>query len=283
VGDLTIVVVDKLGGQFQHIGGFGAPEIDGFQVLPHGLFPQGQHLFRGVGDFEQGGGGFIDADIGGLGRQHNGDQQGVGVGVGKLRRRGGALLCQPPEHFVDICFFHALDPPAFARKEYHHTGRFLAMTDFSHLPYRPCVGVMLLNKDGLAFVAERIDSPGAWQMPQGGIDEGESPEIAAFRELGEEIGTENATILAKSQTLHTYDLPPDLVPKHWSGRYRGQAQHWFAMQFQGQDAEINIATPHPEFFRWQWTPLATLPDLIVPFKRHIYTALAAEFSGLIKA
>jgi putative (di)nucleoside polyphosphate hydrolase len=146
------------------------------------------------------------------------------------------------------------------------------------LPYRPGVGIMLLNKAGHVFAAKRIDMTSeAWQMPQGGIDEGESPEEAAWRELEEETGTGKAEILAESRGWHTYDLPQELVPKIWGGRYRGQRQKWFVMRFTGTDADINIATKHPEFSEWKWVKPETLPAIIVPFKKELYAKLVEEF------
>lgn len=149
------------------------------------------------------------------------------------------------------------------------------------LPYRPCVGIALFNRDGLVFAGERCDTPGAWQMPQGGIDEGETVEQAAFRELREEIGTDKAEILTIMPERLRYDLPPDLQPKFWGGRYRGQEQSWVAMRFTGEDSDIDIeADEHREFLRWRWVELAALPDLIVPFKRGIYKQVIAAFSSL---
>jgi putative (di)nucleoside polyphosphate hydrolase len=149
---------------------------------------------------------------------------------------------------------------------------------YSHLPYRRGVGMMLFNARGEVFVAKRIDTiSDAWQMPQGGIDDGELPAAAAARELKEEIGTDNATMLAESADWYRYDLPADLVPKIWKGRYRGQEQKWFALRLNGDDSAINIATEHPEFCEWKWVAIDTLPDLIVPFKRDLYAALVAEF------
>jgi len=156
-------------------------------------------------------------------------------------------------------------------------------TDIAQLPYRPCVGVMLLNRHGQAFVARRIDMPSeAWQMPQGGIDEGEDPRTAAFRELREEIGTDKAEILAESRDWLTYDLPPDLLGKIWNGRYRGQRQKWFVMRFTGTDADINIDTDEPEFLDWKWAEIDRLPSLIVPFKRALYERIVAEFGPVAK-
>jgi putative (di)nucleoside polyphosphate hydrolase len=154
-------------------------------------------------------------------------------------------------------------------------------TDPETLPYRPCVGIMLFNEAGQVFVARRIDMVSeAWQMPQGGIDPGEAPEVAAFRELGEEIGTADAEILARTDDWLTYDMPPDLIGKIWGGRYRGQRQLWFAMRFLGADADINIETEEPEFLEWKWVDPAQLPDLIVPFKRALYAELVARFGHL---
>jgi putative (di)nucleoside polyphosphate hydrolase len=151
--------------------------------------------------------------------------------------------------------------------------------EYADLPYRPCVGMMLLNGRGEAFVARRIDMPSeSWQMPQGGIDAGEAPNVAVFREMREEIGTEKAQVLGESAGWHDYDLPPELLGKIWGGRYRGQRQKWFVLRFTGNDADINIATPEPEFLAWKWAPVAQLPDLIVPFKRDLYTKIVAEFA-----
>lgn len=157
-----------------------------------------------------------------------------------------------------------------------------ARTDLStsDLPYRLGVGVMMLNRDGKVFVAKRIDTPDAWQMPQGGIDADESPRAAALRELAEEIGTANAIILAESRDWYAYDLPPALRGSVWGGRFRGQRQKWFAARFLGDDAEINLATAHPEFDAWRWVRVAELPSLIVPFKRQLYAELVAEFGAL---
>lgn len=137
---------------------------------------------------------------------------------------------------------------------------------------------MLLNADNHVFVAKRIDMTSeAWQMPQGGIDEGEDPRTAAMRELLEETGTDKARILAESADWLRYDLPTYLVPKIWGGRYRGQEQKWFALRFDGTDADINIATEHAEFSEWKWEPMHTLPDVIVPFKRALYQQIVEEF------
>ncbi len=155
---------------------------------------------------------------------------------------------------------------------------------FTHLPYRPGVGMMLLNRDGLVFIARRIDNTAeAWQMPQGGIDAGEDPRAAAIRELGEEIGTSDAEIIAESAEWYTYDLPDHLVPKIWGGKFRGQRQKWYVMRLLADDSAINIATDHPEFLEWKWAKVETLPDVIVPFKRDLYAALVREFGHLAVA
>lgn len=152
------------------------------------------------------------------------------------------------------------------------------MTSSNSLPYRPCAGIVLVNRDGLVFVGERIDMPGAWQMPQGGIDEGESHEEAALRELEEEIGvTANEARIAKATADWVYyDLPDHLLGKAWGGKYRGQKQRWFLVELLAGDDAINIETAHPEFSRWKWTDTASLLAEIVPFKRPVYEAVVAE-------
>ena len=146
--------------------------------------------------------------------------------------------------------------------------------------YRPGVGVMLLNCAGQVFVARRIDmvdSTRPWQMPQGGIDKGETPRQAALRELKEEIGSDKAVVLGESRMWLKYDLPAEIARGVWSGRYRGQRQKWFAMRFTGNDTDIDLATETPEFDAWKWMPPEQLPELIVPFKRQLYIAILAEF------
>jgi putative (di)nucleoside polyphosphate hydrolase len=158
------------------------------------------------------------------------------------------------------------------------------MTDLSALPYRPGVGIMLFGPPGQVLVAKRIDMPSdAWQMPQGGIDKGESPLEAAWREMEEEIGTAAAELLAESRDWLSYDLPDDLIPLLWGGRFRGQRQKWFAFRFTGRDGDIDIARENPEFSAWRWAPLEQVPDLIVPFKRTLYQRLVEEFRPLATA
>lgn len=154
---------------------------------------------------------------------------------------------------------------------------------FERLPYRPGVGIMLLNREGSVFVAQRIDMPSdAWQMPQGGIDKGETPLDAAWREMMEEIGTDRAELLAESSDWLSYDLPHDLASRLWRGRFRGQRQKWFAFRFTGTDRDIDIDShDHPEFSTWRWAPMLELPLLIVPFKRQLYQQLVEEFRPLI--
>jgi putative (di)nucleoside polyphosphate hydrolase len=147
--------------------------------------------------------------------------------------------------------------------------------------YRPCVGILLLNRNGYIFVGERLDTPGAWQMPQGGIDKGESALEAAFRELKEETGIETAEFLGISDIWRAYDLPPALAAKAWDGRYRGQAQLWSVFRFTGTVDDIDIRTAHPEFSRWKWTDPETLLAEIIDFKRGLYAEVLAEFQDFI--
>ena len=157
------------------------------------------------------------------------------------------------------------------------------MTDIASLPYRPCAGVMLINRDGLVFVGQRLDSVlEAWQMPQGGIDPGEDPLEAAYRELWEETGVarDHAQLIATAPEELTYDLPDDLVAKVWKGKWRGQRQRWFLFRFTGQDSDVNIQTADPEFRAWRWLEPAELPEMIVPFKRPVYERVVKEFASL---
>lgn len=155
------------------------------------------------------------------------------------------------------------------------------MTDIASLPYRPCAGVMLLNRDGQVFVGQRLDNIlEAWQMPQGGIDPGEDPLDAAYRELWEETGVtrEYVELVAAAPEELTYDLPEDLVAKVWKGKWRGQRQLWFLFRFLGEDSDVNIATAEPEFRAWRWAHPAELPELIVPFKRDLYRQVLRLFA-----
>ena len=151
----------------------------------------------------------------------------------------------------------------------------------SDRPYRPAVGVMLLNADNKVFVGQRLDNAlDAWQMPQGGIDRGESPDAAALRELEEETGVVPSLVevIARASRELDYDLPADLAGKVWGGKYRGQRQTWFLCRFLGSDDDVHIDTPEPEFRAWKWADPADLPAMIVPFKRDLYAAVLAEFA-----
>lgn len=151
------------------------------------------------------------------------------------------------------------------------------------LPYRPCVGIMLLNDKSEVFVAKRIDTTvEAWQMPQGGIDDGEVPTETAFREMEEEIGTRNAEILQEYDGWLEYDLPDHLIGKVWKGKYRGQRMKWFLMRYLGQDSDIDLETHHPEFSTWKWLALDELVDSIVEFKRPLYAQLVQYFGPVVK-
>jgi putative (di)nucleoside polyphosphate hydrolase len=155
------------------------------------------------------------------------------------------------------------------------------MTDKESLPYRPAAGVMLLNREGKVFVAQRLDSSlEAWQMPQGGLDEGEDAEMGALRELEEEtgIGRGHVEIITRAPQELYYDLPDDLVGKLWKGKWRGQRQSWFLCRFTGTDADVNIQTAHPEFRAWKWAQPAELPAMIVPFKKKLYEDVLDAFS-----
>jgi putative (di)nucleoside polyphosphate hydrolase len=162
--------------------------------------------------------------------------------------------------------------------------------DPSKLPYRPCVGIMTINRSGEVWIGRRTARPGKevaggwWQMPQGGIDDGEDPAVAALRELAEETGMTSVRILAESRDWHPYDLPPHLLGKTWGGRYRGQTQRWFAVRFTGDEAEIDLAPEghEPEFDDWRWAPPDDVLALIVPFKRDVYARVLAEFRPIAR-
>lgn len=151
------------------------------------------------------------------------------------------------------------------------------------LPYRPCVGMMVFNNDGRVFIGKRIDqTQEAWQLPQGGIDQGENPREAALRELKEEIGTANVEFLREHPDWLTYDLPPNLIGRVWQGRYRGQRVKWFALRYLGEDREINLATREPEFSEWRWLEIGDLLPLVVSFKKNLYAKAIAAFSDLAR-
>ncbi|MFC0282134.1 RNA pyrophosphohydrolase [Camelimonas abortus] len=165
-------------------------------------------------------------------------------------------------------------------------------TRFAQLPYRLCVGVMLLNRDNEVFVGRRrsdagpehVDDAYVWQMPQGGIDEGEDPYQAALRELYEETSVSSVELVAEAPGWYCYDLPREILKRSWRGRYRGQKQKWFALRFVGDVSEINVRRPagghKAEFSDWRWAPMHTLPDLIIPFKRPVYEQVVAAFANL---
>lgn len=156
--------------------------------------------------------------------------------------------------------------------------------EIAALPYRPCVGMMICNREGNIFAGQRLDSAmDAWQMPQGGIEKGEDPQEAALRELGEETGipSDAIDIVTRTPEWIPYDLPHYLVPKLWKGRYRGQKQIWFLMRFLGSDSLINIETKEPEFSRWCWLPPEDLLNKIVPFKRDTYETVIRTFQSQV--
>jgi putative (di)nucleoside polyphosphate hydrolase len=167
----------------------------------------------------------------------------------------------------------------------------ISQTVYDSLPYRPCAGITVLNRAGLVFVGRRksgvehVDATHVWQMPQGGIDEGEDPYQGALRELYEETSIRSVEKLGEIADWLTYDIPRDIVGEAWKGRYRGQKQKWYALRFTGNDSEIDIAHPggghhEPEFIDWRWVEMKALPDLVVPFKRDIYEQVVEAFSGL---
>jgi putative (di)nucleoside polyphosphate hydrolase len=162
---------------------------------------------------------------------------------------------------------------------------------FEDLPYRPCAGVVLFNREGLVFIGRRIEGPEhidlthTWQMPQGGIDDGEEPWPAAVRELREETNIRSVERLGELADWLKYDIPREIVGQAWKGKYRGQTQKWFAMRFTGSDDEIDVQHPaghEPEFSDWRWERLQNIPDLVVPFKRAVYDRVAGEFQQFAK-
>jgi putative (di)nucleoside polyphosphate hydrolase len=163
---------------------------------------------------------------------------------------------------------------------------------FKTLPYRPCVGLMVLNAHGQALIGRRVDGPEqvdathAWQMPQGGVDPGEDPWQAALRELYEETNIRSVVRLAEIADWLSYDIPREILGQAWQGKYRGQTQKWYALRFTGDDSEIDIAHPagghKAEFSAWRWEPVENLPALIVPFKRPVYERVVREFAPLAR-
>lgn len=165
----------------------------------------------------------------------------------------------------------------------------------AHADYRPCVGIMLINKEGLVFAGRRrkeggpehVDALHAWQMPQGGVDRGEDAYLAALRELFEETNVKSVKLLAQTELWYAYDLPDALTQRAWKGRYKGQTQKWFAFSFTGDDHEIDIHAPgggahRPEFSDWRWVKMSQLPDLVIPFKRQVYQIVIDQFAHLIE-
>jgi putative (di)nucleoside polyphosphate hydrolase len=168
----------------------------------------------------------------------------------------------------------------------------LSRAEIEKLPYRPAVGIALFNRDGLVWIGSRADKDAEgegegnwWQMPQGGLDDGELPLKAAFRELYEETSVKRASLIREADDWFAYDLPDELVGQSWKGRYRGQKQKWFALRFEGDESEIDVLAPgggkfKSEFSTWRWEKLARLPELIVPFKRQVYEGVATAFADI---
>lgn len=167
------------------------------------------------------------------------------------------------------------------------------MTSPADLPYRPCVGIALFNADGRVWTGCRSDKNAEgegegfwWQMPQGGLDDGEDPYRAALRELYEETSVRSVSLIREAPDWFTYDLPPELVGQSWKGRYRGQKQKWFALRFEGEESEIDVLDPgdgdKPEFSEWRWERLERLPELIIPFKRSVYEQVVDAFKDIAK-
>ncbi len=160
----------------------------------------------------------------------------------------------------------------------------LPYKDYRELPYRPSVGMMIIDKNSKIFVGKRINTKiSAWQMPQGGINLGETPSIAALREMSEELGCNKGHIIAESKYWYSYDVPKALIPKLWNGNFRGQKQKWFLIKFTGTNEDINISTSIPEFEEWRWARIDELLSIIIPFKRKLYKAILKEFLTVIKS
>ena len=167
----------------------------------------------------------------------------------------------------------------------------MASPSYESLPYRPCAGLALFNRDGRVFIGRRLDGPEhvdathSWQMPQGGIDPGEDTYRAALRELYEETNVRSVQKLGEIPEWLTYDIPRDIAGHAWEGKYRGQTQKWYALRFVGSDSEIDIAHPagghEPEFAEWRWEPIQNLPNLVVPFKKSTYERVVKEFSRFV--
>jgi putative (di)nucleoside polyphosphate hydrolase len=155
--------------------------------------------------------------------------------------------------------------------------------NISDLPFRQGVGMMILDKNNRVFVGKRLDSKSnGWQMPQGGIDLGETPSRAALREMEEEVGSGKGEIIAESKKWYSYRVPDFLIPRLWGGKYCGQRQKWFLIRFQGDDSDININTEYPEFDQWKWVEFDQLLADIIPFKLKLYEQVVDEFASLLK-
>lgn len=155
--------------------------------------------------------------------------------------------------------------------------------NYTNLPYRSCVGIFLINNDKKIFVGERLDNPGSWQMPQGGVNEGETFEEAAFREMREEVGTNKAEWIKTSDNVYRYDLPHHLLGKLWQGKYKGQEQRWVALRFTGEEREITLYDGvHPEFMNYRWASIDDVCNDIVPFKEQTYRSVLEEFRDLVE-
>lgn len=175
----------------------------------------------------------------------------------------------------------AKDKDKKKKDEKGKTGARRPPVDPASLPYRPCVGVMMLNDRGQVFVGRRVGQSDSWQMPQGGVDKGEDVLTAGLRELEEEVGVRSVNVLATTKEPLRYDLPPDLSGKVWKGKWRGQEQMWLCVKLVGPESEINLDVDHPEFDDWKWVDAEETPRLIVEFKRAVYEAVTAEFAPVV--